>query len=100
MRPIRGFKIESVPHHAIALAATNEEPYSADRVLIAVDWPELADYTVISGSHCSCYGFDEVQWDAIVYTRNELRKVAQGWSGGFGSEAIIAPLLLNYLASL
>lgn len=98
MQNIKDFKIEQVPHSRIVFAATEENDYDGDRILIAESWPEWNDYTVISGNHCSCFGFDEVDWDATVYDEHDLRKVLESWvERGYGSEAVIAPLMLAYL---
>lgn len=87
MKNIEGFKIESVPHHAILVAATSAPDYEMDRVLIAEDWPDYGDYTVIQGSHYSCYDFDEVEWSGTIYTEDELVALLHGWEkSGYGAE--------------
>lgn len=100
MRNLEGFKIESVPHHAIVIALTSQPDYEMNRMLLAEDFPGYGDYTVIEGYHCSCYGFEETKWDVTVYTKEELQKVAEGWaSTGYGVEPQIAPLILEYIKS-
>lgn len=79
MRSLNEFKIEQVPQYAIVIAATSEPDYNMSRILIAEDWPEYGDYTVITGGHCSCYGFDDTKWDAVIYTLDELNKVIAEW---------------------
>ena len=99
MNNIKNFKIGDVPHHAIAFAATSDKDYEMNRVLMAEDWPEYGDITLINGSHCSCYGFDDTAWDATTYTLDEAKKVAQMWiEHGYWAEKKIAPLILAYLA--
>lgn len=91
MNTINGFKLEDVPQHNIVFAATSEPDYSMDRVIVAEDWPNYGDTTIISGGHCSCYGFDETSWDAMTYTYDEAQAVINGWlKSGYGSERIIA----------
>ncbi|HBF4616133.1 TPA: hypothetical protein KOO48_001928 [Clostridioides difficile] len=31
---------------------------------------------LLEGCHCSCYGFDETEWSATVYTKEELIKLS------------------------
>lgn len=91
MQIIKDFKLEQVPQHRIVFVATSEPDYSMDRVIVAEDWPEYGDTTIINGGHCSCYGFDETSWDATTYTYDEVKAVIQGWlKSGYGSEKIIA----------
>ena len=69
-----------------------------DRTILVEDYPDYGEYTIISGGHCSCYGFDEVEWDAIQYSMDEVIKLAEGWlKNGYGSERIIAPLIKGFL---
>jgi hypothetical protein len=90
MQVIKDFRLENVPQHKIAFAATSEPDYSMDRVIVAEDWPDYGDVTIINGSHCSCYGFDETSWDATIYTEQEAKAVIDGWlKSGYGSERLI-----------
>ncbi|MDD3134922.1 MAG: hypothetical protein PHF64_00325 [Methanoregula sp.] len=96
MKNIEGFKIGNVPHHAILVAATSAPDYEMDRVLIADNWPDYGDYTVIRGSHCSCYDFDDTEWDAMVYSEDELVALLNSWEkSGYGAEKeIVKPALV------
>lgn len=65
------FKIE--PHH-ILVAQTSYPDYEMSRdILLEIGWDS---YVIVRGYHCSCYGFDDTDWDAIEYTLEELRKLA------------------------
>lgn len=66
--------------HSILFAATSERDYEMSRILVAEDWPEYGNLTVINGSHCSCYGFDDTTWYATVYdSREEIQNVMLAW---------------------
>lgn len=63
----------------IICAAQSEPYFSEDRqiLLYAEDEPRSwGEYMLLDGGHCSCYDWDEVSWDATVYTREELEKLA------------------------
>lgn len=98
MRKIKNFKVTDIPFDKIAIVATSEQDYEMDRTILVEYYPDYGGHTVVHGSHCSCYGFDEVEWEAIIYTTAQIRKLAIGWlKSGYGSEGIIAPLILNYI---
>jgi hypothetical protein len=98
METIKEFNIAQVPIWKIVFVATSELDYEMDRAIFVEDYPSYGDYTLISGGHCSCYGFDDTKWDATVYNREELLSVVANWrERGYGSEVIIAPLILGYL---
>ncbi len=100
MKAINNFNIHTVPLHKIVIVATSDRSYEMDRIMLAENHPDYGDYTIVHGSHCSCYGFDDTQWDAQTYTAAELKLLAVGWmESGYGSEAIIAPLILRYINS-
>jgi len=62
------------PHH-IVTAYTSEPDYEMSRQILLK--MECDTFVVIEGSHCSCYDFDETEWEAIQYTGEELKKIAQ-----------------------
>ena len=98
MENIKGFKIDQVPVWKIILAATSDPDYEMDRTLLVDGYPNWGDYLIVSGGHCSCYDFDETEWDATSYTEAELKKLVMSWmERGYGSERIIAPLIARYL---
>lgn len=98
MEKIAAFKIEQVPVHKMVLMTTTAPDYEMDRTILVEDYPDWNIWTVISGGHCSCYGFDETRWEAISYTQEEVRQLASSWlQNGYGSERTIAPLILRYV---
>lgn len=99
MKKIEGFKVEQVPFHKITIVATSMPDYEMNRVMLVEDYPDYQDFTVVQGGHCSCYGFDETQWEAMTYTKEEVVKLATGWQESrYGAEPIAAPLILAYLS--
>lgn len=62
----------------IICASQSEPGYSEDRWMLIYGGEEIWDdvYVVLEGGHCSCYDWQEVQWDAVEYTRDELVQLA------------------------
>lgn len=60
--------------HNIVTAYTSEPDYEMTRsILLQIDY---CTFVVLEGYHCSCYGFDDTEWEAIQYTEGELRRIA------------------------
>lgn len=72
-------KKENIKLHNIVIAITSKPDYEMSRWLLLEDLDNLKynEYVVVEGYHCSCYGFDETEWDAIKYTQEELMKIAE-----------------------
>lgn len=91
MQALDKFDISTVPIWKVIITVTSEPDYSMDRIYIVEDYPEMFDYTVIDGGHCSCFGFDETTWGAVAYTREEFGKLMQSWlTSGNQTEKIAA----------
>jgi hypothetical protein len=60
--------------HKIVCAYTTNPDYEMDRLILLEN--AYDSYVVVEGSHCSCYDFDETEWEAIEYTEEELKKLA------------------------
>lgn len=60
--------------HQIAFATTSELDYEMSRTIILEDVKDMDGhrYLVLEGYHCSCYDFDESQWEGTLYTTEEL----------------------------
>lgn len=98
MRLINDFNLSDVPTWKIVACTTSDQDYEMDRTMLAENYPDYGDYTIIHGGHCSCYDFNDTSWDATVYTEDELRKVAREWrDNSWWSEFTIAPLILRYI---
>ena len=91
MDVIKNFSLESVPQHKILLVVTSPDDYSMSHMIVAEDYPDVGDMTVIEGYHCSCYGFDDTTWEAMTYTEKELKAVLLNWlSSGMDTEKLLA----------
>lgn len=73
------FKREGIKLHQVVVAITTEPDWEMGRRLLLTDVEglEYGEYLLLEGWHCSCYDFDETQWEGIVYTRDELRRLAE-----------------------
>lgn len=68
---------KSLPLQNIILATTSEPDYESYRKIFCTLKDTPCDcYVIIEGGHCSCYGYDETEWEAIEYTAEELLKLA------------------------
>lgn len=72
-------KLSNIKFHNIVLAITSKPDYEMWRYLLIEDLEDLRydEYVVVEGFHCSCYGFDDTEWEAIKYTKNELLTLAE-----------------------
>lgn len=65
--------------HQIVLAYTDTRDYEETRDILLEDVRGIencTEYLLIKGYHCSCYDFNDTEWVGIVYTKNELLKLA------------------------
>lgn len=91
--------LASIPVDRIVAIVTSAPEYSMSRLIYVEDWPNFGDHTIIEGSHCSCFGFDDTRWDGTVYTLEELRSIAGKWAmDGVETEKDIAPFIRRNLA--
>jgi hypothetical protein len=68
------WKTLDIKPHNIVVAVTSEPDYEMQRqILLNYGYYK---YIVLDGWHCSCYDFDETEWEAIEYTEEELSKLA------------------------
>lgn len=73
MKKIDWKSLEIKPHH-ILIAYTSEPDYEMSRqILLEIEYD---NYVVLEGHHCSCFDFDGTEWEAISYTADELKKLA------------------------
>lgn len=95
-------KKENIKFHNIAIAVTTEPDYEMERWILLENLNDLKynKYVVVEGSHCSCYDFDETNWEAIGYTRDELIKIAEdrvSTGHWYKEEKKFYQLVLDYL---
>lgn len=62
----------------VICAAQSEPDYSEGRqmLLYAGENPFRDEYMVLDGGHCSCYDWQDVDFDAVVYSKEELDKLS------------------------
>lgn len=75
---------KDIPLSDIILSYTNDEGYDAERDFLIDTWnydDVKASYVIIEGEHCSCYDFDDIEWNMTAYEPSELVKVAKGRIG-------------------
>lgn len=64
----------------VLFATTSERDYDMDRLLLLENMlnTKYGEYVLAEGGHCSCYDFDETEWNCIKVTEelNELLEKA------------------------
>ncbi|WP_288910785.1 hypothetical protein [uncultured Thomasclavelia sp.] len=72
-------KNKTVQLHNILFASTSSPDYEMDRTILLEELEDLkyGEYVVVEGGHCSCYDFDDCEWYATKYTKEELIKLAE-----------------------
>ena len=70
----------------IVCAAQSEPNYSESRQILiyAGDGARDDRYMLLDGGHCSCFGWEDVSWDAVEYTEEELLSLARSKKDGAG----------------
>ena len=63
----------------VLFATTSERDYEMNRLLLLENMPntKYSEYVLAEGSHCSCYDFDETEWDCIKITEEELNELLE-----------------------
>ena len=97
MQQIQKFDIKSIPVEKIVFVLTSDIDYSMERIIFVEHWEDYGNYLILQGSHCSCYDFDEADWDATIVDEEELKKLLEGWDRQeTGLEPQMAKLLRDY----
>ena len=104
-------RVVKVPEHIepwrIVCAAQSEPDYSEDRQILLYggnegDYHGKGPFVVLDGGHCSCFDWEEVDWDATEYSRDELVRLAESKLEGDGcyskSEAAFWKMVLHAVA--
>lgn len=73
------FKYEGIKPHQILVVCTSYPDYEMQREMLLCDIEGLkyGEYLYLDGWHCSCYDFDETDWDGIIYTKEELIELSR-----------------------
>lgn len=78
---MRKYKIKDkdIKVHNILFSTTTNEDYEMSRLVLLEGMPDIKynEYVLVEGWHCSCYGFDDTEWEAIIFTREELDKLVK-----------------------
>ena len=63
----------------VLFATTSERDYEMERLLLLEDMSdtEYNEFVLVEGYHCSCYDFDETNWDCTKLTKDELNKLLE-----------------------
>ena len=66
-------------HNVLFATTTSEKDYEMKRLLLLEDMPDTDynEFVLVEGYHCSCYNFDETDWDCIKLTKDELNKLLE-----------------------
>lgn len=83
--------------HNILFAWTSEPDWEMSRIIVLENLEGVIGYDevlVLEGGHCSCYDFDETSWDGIVYTKDELKKLA---NADYNKNDLFYQMLAKYL---
>ena len=81
----------------ILFAWTSEPDWEMNRIIVLERLDDVLAYDevlVLEGGHCSCYDFDETQWDGIIYTKDELKKLAEA---DYNKNNAFYQILVKYL---
>lgn len=72
-------KGKDIKLHNILFATTSTMDYEMGRLILLEKMPDIEydEYVLIEGWHCSCYGFDDTEWEGIVFSREELDKLSK-----------------------
>ena len=89
-------KGKEIKLHNILFATTSERDYEMIRLLLLENMPdtEYGEYVLAEGGHCSCYNFDETEWDCVKITDNELNKILE--QNNWGLRNRLKEFLKNY----
>lgn len=90
------YSIEGIPLHRATFVLTSAPDYEESRLLFFDDFPEYGKSLFLSGGHCSCYDWDDVEWSATIVDRKELKKLIEGWLHGDELEKRMASLLSEF----
>lgn len=76
---------EKIEPWRVICASQSTPNYNEERHILLYDddFPMLGGpFLVLEGWHCSCYDWDDVEWDATRYTRDELLALAESKETG------------------
>ena len=65
--------------HNVLFATTSQKDYEMTRLLLLENMPDTNsdEFVLAEGYHCSCYDFDDTDWDCMKLTKDELNKLLE-----------------------
>lgn len=69
--------IKTIYPDEVLFSVTSKETWDMYRLILLENrnYNENFDFVLIEGSHCSCYGFSDIEWHGIKLTTDELVKL-------------------------
>ncbi len=76
--------IEIKPHNILFAWTSMRDLCDMDRIMLLEGMPETEkeEFVLAEGGHCSCYDFDETNWDCVVLNEAELKKILENANWG------------------
>ena len=90
-------KIEDIRLENVLYADTSPIGYEMDRTILLDTMDSSSNYIIVTGSHCSCYNFDETEWEALQYTQEELTILAKDKTSSLDDD--LREFILKYFDS-
>ena len=72
-------KNRDIKLHNVLYAITSEQDYEMSRILLleGMENTKYNEFVLAEGYHCSCYDFDDTEWDCTKLTLDELVKILE-----------------------
>lgn len=66
-------------HNVVFATTSSAVGWKMKRLLLLEDMPDtkIDEFVLVEGEHCSCYDFDETNWDCTKLTKDELNKLLE-----------------------
>ena len=66
-------------HNVVFATTSSAVGWKMKRLLLLEDMPDtkIDEYVLVEGEHCSCYDFDDTDWDCTKLTKDELNKLLE-----------------------
>lgn len=96
----KAFYSKKIGLHNIVFSVTSNKDYEMERYFLLEGLEDLKynEYVIVEGFHCSCYDFDDTNWEAIKCTTEELIKLSsEKLKFVTGKEKEFYLLVYNYL---
>ncbi len=66
-------------HNVVFATTSSAVGWKMKRLLLLEDMPDtkIDEFVLVEGEHCSCYDFDDTDWDCTKLTKDELNKLLE-----------------------